>query len=150
MEVDDVDAGEPMPVNRGQEDATTASGGDDAPASAARDPKAETAETRSEALAPSPTPLSSSSDSVAIQARLRALESRVESREKHWAGVLREVHAAHAEETARAKRACVAAVETKNAQIRTFREKLNALAAAAHERRLRESGIGGGEETFAG
>ena len=128
----------------------TASGGDDAPASAARDPKAETAETRSEALAPSPTPLSSSSDSVAIQARLRALESRVESREKHWAGVLREVHAAHAEETARAKRACVAAVETKNAQIRTFREKLNALAAAAHERRLRESGIGGGEETFAG
>ena len=128
----------------------TASGGDDAPASAARDPKAETAETRSAALAPSPTPLSSSSDSVAIQARLRALESRVESREKHWAGVLREVHAAHAEETARAKRACVAAVETKNAQIRTFREKLNALAAAAHERRLRESGIGGGEETFAG
>lgn len=128
----------------------TASGGDDAPASAARDPKAETAETRSEALAPSPTPLSSSSDSVAIQARLRARESRVESREKHWAGVLREVHAAHAEETARAKRACVAAVETKNAQIRTFREKLNALAAAAHERRLRESGIGGGEETFAG
>ena len=86
---------------------------------------------------------------MAIQARLRALESRVESREKHWAGVLREVHAAHAEETARAKRACVAAVETKNAQIRTFREKLNALA-AAHERRLRESGIGGGEETFAG
>ena len=128
----------------------TASGGDDAPASAARDPKAETAETRSEALAPSPTPLSSSSDSVAIQARLRALESRVESREKHGAGVLRGVHAAHAEETARAKRACVAAVETKNAQIRTFREKLNALAAAAHERRLRESGIGGGEETFAG
>ena len=129
----------------------TASGGDDmSAASAARDPKAETAETRSEALAPSPTPLSSSSDSVAIQARLRALESRVESREKHWAGVLREVHAAHAEETARAKRACVAAVETKNAQIRTFREKLNALAAAAHERRLRESGIGGGEETFAG
>jgi hypothetical protein len=85
-----------------------------------------------------------------VSSRLRALESRVESREKHWAGVLREVHAAHAEETARAKRACVAAVETKNAQIRTFREKLNALAAAAHERRLRESGIGGGEETFAG
>ena len=73
--------------------------------------------------------------------RLRSLESRVARREKHWAGVLREVHAAHAEETARARRACVAAVETKNAQIKTFREKLNAIAIAAHERRLRESGV---------
>ena len=73
--------------------------------------------------------------------RLRSLESRVARREKHWAGVLREVHAAHAEETSRARRACVAAVETKNAQIKTFREKLNAIAIAAHERRLRESGV---------
>ena len=120
-----------------------ARGGDDAPASAAaRDPASET---RSEAPETPWRTASSSSDSVS--SRLRALESRVESREKHWAGVLREVHAAHAEETARAKRACVAAVETKNAQIRTFREKLNALAAAAHERRLRESGVGGGEAT---
>ena len=78
----------------------------------------------------------------AVSSRLRALEARVARREKHWAGVLREVHAAHAEETARAKRACAAAVETKNAQIRVFREKLNALAAAEHERRLRESGVG--------
>ena len=77
-----------------------------------------------------------------MSSRLRALEARVARREKHWAGVLREVHAAHAEETARAKRACAAAVETKNAQIRVFREKLNALAAAEHERRLRESGVG--------
>lgn len=118
-----------------------ASGGDDARhPSAARDPARETRS--EERLAPS-----RREDTDSVSSRLRALESRVESREKHWAGVLREVHAAHAEETARAKRACVAAVETKNAQIRTFREKLNALAAAAHERRLRESGVGGGEAT---
>ena len=77
----------------------------------------------------------------AFVSRLRSLESRVARREKHWAGVLREVHAAHAEETARARRACVAAVETKNAQIKTFREKLNAIAIAAHEQRLLESGV---------
>ena len=83
----------------------------------------------------------------AFVSRLRSLESRVARREKHWAGVLREVHAAHAEETARARRACVAAVETKNAQIKTFREKLNAIAIAAHEQRLLESGVAlGGEE----
>lgn len=83
----------------------------------------------------------------AFVSRLRSLESRVARREKHWAGVVREVHAAHAEETARARRACVAAVETKNAQIKTFREKLNAIAIAAHEQRLLESGVAlGGEE----
>ena len=126
---------------RAPERSGMASGGDDArQPSAARDPARETRS--EERLAPS-----RREDTDSVSARLRALESRVESREKHWAGVLREVHAAHAEETARAKRACVAAVETKNAQIRTFREKLNALAAAAHERRLRESGVGGGEAT---
>ena len=44
MEVDDVDAGEPMPVNRGEEDATTASGGDETTAGKFR-PAAETRET---------------------------------------------------------------------------------------------------------
>ena len=94
--------------------------------------------------APSP-PLDFSGLPAAVKhafvSRLRSLESRVARREKHWAGVLREVHAAHAEETARARRACVAAVETKNAQIKTFREKLNAIAIAAHEQRLLESGV---------
>ena len=139
---------------RAPERSGMASGGDDARhPSVARDREA--CETGSEEAPETPSRKTTSSslreeDTDSVSSRLRALESRVESREKHWAGVLREVHAAHAEETARAKRACVAAVETKNAQIRTFREKLNALAAAAHERRLRESGVGGGEETFAG
>ena len=138
---------------RAPERSGMASGDNDARhPSVARDREA--CETRSEEAPETPSRKTTSSslreeDTDSVSSRLRALESRVESREKHWAGVLREVHAAHAEETARAKRACVAAVETKNAQIRTFREKLNALAAAAHERRLRESGVGGGEETFA-
>jgi len=139
---------------RAPERSGMASGDNDARhPSVARDREA--CETGSEEAPETPSRKTTSSslreeDTDSVSSRLRALESRVESREKHWAGVLREVHAAHAEETARAKRACVAAVETKNAQIRTFREKLNALAAAAHERRLRESGVGGGEETFAG
>ena len=69
----------------------------------------------------------------AVSKRLSALDRQVSKREKHWQGVLREVHLAHVEQTESAKRACFAAVETKNAQIRKFKAKLNVLIAAAHE-----------------
>ena len=74
-----------------------------------------------------------------IAARLRRLEDRAAARETHWRSVLNEVQKAHAADAAGLRRQCARAVEAKNVQIRHFREKLNRLIAAMHERSLRES-----------
>ena len=74
-----------------------------------------------------------------IASRLRRLEDRAAARETHWRSVLNEVQKAHAADAAGLRRQCARAVEAKNVQIRHFREKLNRLIAAMHERSLRES-----------
>ena len=74
-----------------------------------------------------------------VTKRVKALEKIVENRENHWRRVLREVQDVNEEVLQNEKRACVAAVETKNAQIKKFKAKLNVVIAAAHEKRLLES-----------
>jgi len=70
----------------------------------------------------------------AVSRRLRALETCVVTRERRWRATVRDLHIAHEEERTRMRRACVAAVDAKNAQIKTFREKLNSIAATLRER----------------